>query len=251
MSAEIEVGRVVGLNRFAVKSMRGESSNEMGLGFTGFKGDRQYAFVKLQGVKSVNKDFPWFTGRDYPPIFRWGARYTNPLDPENSPVEVKSPDGRNFSVDSDDLRREIMTASGKEIYLLRLGRGAYDGMHVSILGIATVDAIRKRSGVEELEPSWFRPNIVVETVEQREGFEDDWVGGLLIIGEREDSPRVLVVRKDPRCMQIGINPKTGQQKPEIHRDVLDNRKDYAGVYASVAQKGWVRVGDTIRLVKLF
>ena len=248
---EREVGIVKALYHHPVKSMGGEKVDETEVVWTGIKGDRRYAFIKSEGSKSEQVNFPWFTGRDYPPIVLYKAKFVNPLDIDKSPVEVETPDGRVFPVDSEDLREELMEATGINVYLMRLGRGTYDGMPVSILGVATIESVGKRAGMAELEPRRFRPNILVETPEAVEGFEDNWVGGLLIIGDRDNSPKILVARKDPRCMMINIDPLTGKQTPQVLKEVAKSRNKEMGVYASVAEEGIIRVGDSIRLIKLF
>ena len=54
------IGKVQSLWRYPVKSMRGEELEEAFMGFSGFYGDRLFAFTS----SAAPKGFPYFTGRE-------------------------------------------------------------------------------------------------------------------------------------------------------------------------------------------
>jgi uncharacterized protein YcbX len=60
---EIEIGRVVGLWRYPVKSMAGEALDQVEVSWNGLAGDRRWAFVRDGMVRS---GFPWLTLRERP-----------------------------------------------------------------------------------------------------------------------------------------------------------------------------------------
>src|SRR5690606_36924276 len=60
-ASNVELGRVVGLWRYPVKSMAGEALAETEVSWFGFAGDRRWAFVRGGAVQS---GFPWLTLRE-------------------------------------------------------------------------------------------------------------------------------------------------------------------------------------------
>src|SRR5438309_1667744 len=82
----------------------------------------------------------------------------------------------------------------------------------SVLGEATVRDLGARVGAT-LDPIRFRPNILLETAGDRPYEEEDWLGGLLVFGDREDSARIRLDRKDPRCMMVNLDPVRADQNP--------------------------------------
>ncbi len=258
-----EVGYVCELSRYIVKSMQGEFLQELKVSFTGVRGDRRYAFVKsrLGGYVSKHDKFPWFTARDNPNLVLYKPQFDSPDDIEHSPVRVVTPEGKVLRLDNEELRNELLAGwkgrkSDESLFLLELGRGAYDGMPVSLVSKATVDSVCKKVSVKP-DVRRFRPNILVETFEEKEGIEDEWIFSFLVFGERPNNVVLLVVREDPRCMVINIDPNTGKQTPSVLRYVVNERGNNMGVYATVAQRNEpaglesvIRLADPVYLIKL-
>ncbi len=237
------VGIVSELNRYPVKSMQGESLQVAPLTLKGIEGDRQHAFVKT----AVSTDgFPWLTARDYPEMVLFRPTYNLDI----KATQVVLPDGRTLRLESKELCQILQEGATRspKIHLMKLKRGAYDGFPVSLMGVQTIRAVSSRSSVEE-DSRRYRPNVVVETIIQKEGAEDTWLGGVVTFGEREDSPQILIVQLDPRCMMINIDPKTGKQTPSVLGDVVRNRRKEMGVYANVVKAGEMRVGEPIYLLR--
>lgn len=231
------VGRVAALSRYPVKSMAADPVDRLPITKAGLLGDRNYAFVKPRLAS-----FPWFTARDYPPLLRYTPRYSRPDNPRIAKVAVTTPDGRQLDVASPELLDELSAAARRPLTLLRRGGGLPDSMAVSLIGEATVAAITERAGLAAA-PARFRPNILVETSEAREGAEDAWVSGLLRIGEGADAAVLGVVELDPRCEMINLDPDTAEEAPQVFKDVARSRQGNAGVYASVVRPGTAAVGD--------
>lgn len=233
------VGRVATLARYPVKSMAGDPVERLAITKSGLLGDRNYAFVKPRLAS-----FPWFTARDYAPLLRYTPRYSRPDNPRIAKVAVTTPDGRQLDVASPELLGELSAAARRPLTLLRRGGGLPDSMAVSLIGEATVAAIAERAGVDD-KPARFRPNLVVETSEAREGAEDAWVGGLLRIGEGAGALVLGVVELDPRCEMINLDPETAEASPQVFKEVARSRQGNAGVYASVFCPGTAAVGDRL------
>ena len=229
------VGRVVGLARFPVKSMRGESLEEVSLGFQGVPGDRRYAFVQADS----RSPFPWLTGREYPALVRYAPAFEVAVPRPR--LLVTTPAGEIHPVDSDALRAELEGASGRRLFLLGDHRGSYDIAQVSLITVATIRAIAGAAGVDP-DPWRFRMNIVIDTGSDIPFTEAGWVGQRLAVGE---GARVAVTEPDKRCAMITIDPGTAATNPAVLKAAADLNGATAGVYGSVVAAGIVRPGDGV------
>lgn len=239
MEAERRVGTVRSLSRFPVKSMRAEPLEAADLHWPWLHGDRQYAFVKAADRSS----FPWLTARDVPELVRFRARYDQPNDPRHSAVAVTTPDGAVYDVRDPALAALLSEAARTPVQLLRLGRGCFDAMAVSILTTATVAAVEQAHG-GVLGSDRFRANIVIAAA--GEAAEQAWLGRSLAIG---DAGACLDAGwATPRCAMVGIDAETGAREPRVVRTVAQRFGNRVGLYCSVRQPGPVRVGDPVTLV---
>ncbi len=241
-SADI-VGVVRQIVRYPVKSMAGEEITASRVGWHGLLGDRHYAFV----CTGNTTHFPWLTARQVPALLRHVPSYEDPSDPITSPLMVRTPDGHVLSVDDVTLRDSLTAAHRAAVHLMRLDRGAFDSMPLSVTSTASLAHLGVRSG-QPLDYRRFRQNVLVETYDGRPYAEDDWVGGLLVMGEGPDQVRVRLARRIPRCMMINLHPDTGEQDPRVLREVARSRDTCAGVYGSIDRVGTLRVGDAVRFI---
>lgn len=237
-----KVGTVSGLNRFPVKSMRGESIEEAHIYWYGFDGDRRYAFVRGDIVSS----FPWLTGRNVPQLVQYTPRFVKPTSVINSPVEVQTPNGRILPITSPELKAEIAEAYGKEISLIQIQRGTFDAQQLSIMSLATVTALEQMMGMD-IGNGRFRQNILIKTENNYAFEEEEWIDSILTFGNRPDSARVRLNRRIKRCVMITIDPETAEKDASILKTVAQQRDSCVGVYASAEKVGTIRVGDPIFL----
>jgi uncharacterized protein YcbX len=242
----VAVGRVVAIYRHPVKSLRGELLERAPVWWTGLEGDRRYAFVR--GDFAGN--FPWLTGRQIPEMVRYTASFSEPERPFQSPVRVRTPDGRELPVESDELRAELAERYGGPISLLHLGRGTYDALPISVITTATIATLGRAAG-RVLDPRRFRPNVLVEPVGAPEAGdfpEDAWRGGLLIFGDRENSARARVMERKLRCVMTNIEPETGERNANV-LDVATRLHDgCAGMLCATEALGTIETGEMIYLI---
>ena len=235
MTKVLELGRVAGVFRYPVKSMRGESLGSGDVGWTGFAGDRQYAFFK-----TANKSrFPWLTGRDVPELVLGRAAYDGPETPRTSAVRVTMPDGMVYDIAAPALRARLCEAAGDDVAVLQVGRGTFDSMPISVVGHGTLDAIGLAFG-QPVHPGRFRPNIVVDR-----GRESDWIGESLIFGDPAVGPRLRVCKPIERCSMITLDPETAQRAPALLRTVVEEFNNEVGVYCTPERLGAIAVGDRV------
>ncbi|MCK1796003.1 MOSC domain-containing protein [Streptomyces sp. XM4193] len=220
--------------RYPVKSMAAEAVERSEVSWHGVAGDRRWAFLRRD---SETNGFPYLTIRDEPRMCLYRAELTEPARPDASSVQVSTPEGTRYAVDDPELAHRL----GDGVRLTRLRRGMHDAMPLSLISTATVAELCRRAGVP-YEPQRFRPNLLVETTEDRPFTEDEWVGRTLALG----STVLRVDLHDPRCVMINTDPRTSETTPAVLRALAD-RKARAGVYASVVTPGSVATGDKLVL----
>lgn len=235
-------GTVVSISRYPVKSMRAEPLEAAALHWPWLLGDRQYAFVKA----SNTSDFPWLTARDVPSLVRFGARYDRPDDPVHSAVTVTDPAGAEFNIRDPALAAQLSDAAGTEVWLIRLGRGCFDAMPVSILTSTTAAEVERAHG-SAVAVERFRANLVIRT-DDSQAAERDWLGRSLAVGS--EGACLDVGWAIPRCALVGIDPATGARDPLMVRTVAQRFGNRVGAYCSVRRPGTVRIGDTVALTDM-
>ena len=228
-----EVGRVVALWRYPVKSMAGEALDEVEVSWHGFVGDRRWAFVQEDLVRS---DFPWLTIRERPQMWHYTPFFAQPERPDKSPTLVRTPAGEELEVTDPALAAEL----GGGVRLIKQNRGVFDIAPLSLITTQTVGGIAGLAGAD-LTPNRFRPNLLVEA-SGGDGFpEDGWVGAVLRIGGFS----MRVDQRDQRCVMINVDPATTERDPSILKTAGRERDTCLGVYGTTVQPGRVAVGDPV------
>lgn len=231
----MNVGKVLGLWRFPVKSMAGEQLAEADLTWSGLAGDRKWAFVRPGQQRN---GFPWLTIRQQPVMLRYRPVLVDPDSPDRSLVRVATPAGATLEIDDPALAAEL----GDGVSVLRQNRGIPDAAPVALISVQSVAALSRRVGTD-LDPARFRANLVVDVPGGTDFPEDAWVGRSLEIG----GAVVRIDERDPRCGLVNVNPVTLQREPAVLRAIAQERDLCLGVYGSVVTPGTIRAGDAIRL----
>ena len=227
------VGRVVELRRFPVKSMAGEQLDTVDLHWTGIAGDRQYAFVR----SADRSHFPWMTVRQSARMLRHRARYEG-RPSRQAIVQVTAPDAAIYDVTDPALAAIVAELAAGPVHLMRMERGCFDAMPLSLLTTGEVAAIGQAHGAA-LDPRRFRANILVES----EGDARDWIGCVLAIGDA----RVRADWAIPRCAIITVDPHTAERDAGVLRTVAQRFGNTAGIYATAVEPGVIRLGDLVNL----
>jgi uncharacterized protein YcbX len=165
------------------------------------------------------------------------------------PTHVRTPDGKEYGLRSDELREEISSRYGGDVELMNLKHGIFDESPISVVSLGTVHCVAKESGrgVDLCDLRRFRPNVVIET-ESAEPFEEDrWVGRTLIFGEGNSGAAIGVTMKDERCVMVNLDPDTAERDSEVMKTVVRMNENYAGVYGTVVRAGELRVGQVVTL----
>lgn len=233
-SDAVPVGRVVGLWRYPVKSMGAEVLSESHVSWHGLAGDRRWAFVRDDVVQS---GFPWLTLRERGDMGRYSPSFTDQSKPDTSPTVVRTPSGVVLDVADSALASELCPAGAR---VIRQSRGIFDTFPLSLITTQTIHSLGEIVG-ERLDVQRFRPNILVEALDDTPFPEDAWVGRVLRFG----SLRMRVDKRDGRCVVITIDPVTAERSPTILRAVVDERQGCLGVYGTTVEPGNVAVNDAV------
>jgi uncharacterized protein len=170
-----ELGRVVGLWRYPVKSMAEESLDAVDVSWHGLAGDRRWAFIQDGMARS---GFPWLTIRELPAMRHYLSFFAEPERPDSSRTMVRTPGGDELEVVDPALAAEL----GDGVRLIKQDVGVFDTMPLSLISTQTIASLA--AWVEPaLTPERFRPNLLVEATGQSAFPEDGWVGTVLRIGD--------------------------------------------------------------------
>ncbi|HKU59017.1 MAG TPA: MOSC N-terminal beta barrel domain-containing protein [Gaiellaceae bacterium] len=119
----------------------------------------------------------------------------------------------------------------------------------TLLSTGSLRALAQELGVDEVDHRRFRMHFGIDGVDAHE--EDGWIGKRVAIGEAVVIPQGNV----GRCAVTTQNPESG--RPDL--DTLKALARYRGqmktteplpfgVYAAVAQVGWVKLGDAVAVL---
>ena len=259
------VGTIESLWRYPVKSMGGEALTEAFMGFSGFFGDRCYAFKN----SSARKGCPYLTASTQPqmlryrPQFRYADRAARP--PNLTEAMSISPGITPANAEPDDLILEVITPSGavvgledpaliemlgeglrgeNHLTLVRSDRALTDARPVSLISRQTIRQLEAELGFT-LDQRRFRANLYLDLASDHGFAEDEWVGRRLRIGS---SATIMVLERDPRCKMISVDPDTGEHNPEVLRKVVQAHAAFAGVYCAVLVEGILTKSDSIEML---
>jgi len=268
----MNIGSVVSLWRYPVKSMMGEELNASEITQRGLLGDRAYALVDSSDGKVATAKNP----RKWPRLFDFHATFIEPahVAAKMPPVRIALPDGTTVTSDQGDLNQILSKALNRQVTLGAAQRGAvqaeeywpdmegldhretvteftlpegmfFDCATVHLLTTATLDRLRELYPQGRFEVRRFRPNIVVAPASGQNNFvENDWIGRTLAIG---DEVRLNITGPCSRCVMTTLPQGDLPKDPGILRTAAQHNKVNVGVYAAVLRGGTARRGDLVKI----
>ena len=153
----------------------------------------------------------------------------------------------------------------------------FDVAPVHVLTTATLAALAARAPASRFDVRRFRPNIVVQPDAPARGEgpafdENDWIGGTLVLSPDAGRPpeagapvadrpvRLAIIDPTPRCVVTTLGGGDLPHDTDVLRTVARSNAaesltlapgvrfpGVAGVYAVVADAGWLRCGDRLDL----
>jgi uncharacterized protein len=241
----MNLGRISAIFRYPVKSMAGELLDVARLGWHGIEGDRRLAFRRLND----KSNFPWLTASKLPELILYKPFGLDGNNAELLPTHVWTPDGKEYELQSNELREEISSRYGSDVEMMNLKAGVFDEASISVITSSTVQCIERESGrgVGSCDIRRFRPNVVIESDSAEPFEEDSWVDQTLMFGEGDNSAVIKVYMKDERCRMVNLDPDTAERDVQVMRTVVRLNKNYAGGYGTVIRAGELHVGQVVTL----
>jgi len=264
-----ELGSVVSLWRYPVKSMMGEELDVIEVTEHGLLGDRAYALVDSSDGKAATAKNP----RKWPRLFDFRATFIERARTATKipSVRIALPDGTTVTSDQDDLNQILSKALNREV-TLRAQRGEvnaeeywpdmegldhrdtvtdftlpegtfFDCANVHLLTTATLDRLRELYPQGHFAARRFRPNIVVEAASGENGFvENAWIGHTLAIG---NEVHLSITGPCGRCVMTTLAQGELPKDSGILRTAVQHNQGNVGLYAAVVQGGTIRRGDRL------
>ena len=280
-----QMGAVVSLWRYPVKSMMGEELQTVQVRDHGLLGDRAYALLDRADGKVATAKNP----RKWPNLFAFRATYIEPSG-SSAPmpsVRMTLPDGTIVTSAQHDCHQVLSQALNREVTLAVAERGQEAGVPASVpaswtataeeywpdmegldhrdtvtefalppgtffdcatvhlLTTATLDRLRDVYPHGQFEVQRFRPNIVVDPVGGEPGFVEDAWIGQTLA--IGDEVRLRITGPCGRCVMTTLAQEALLQDREILRTAVHHHQGQVGVYAAVVRGGTMRCGDRVRL----
>jgi uncharacterized protein len=266
-SMPIEIGQVEAIFRYPVKSMAGERLEAANLGWHGLEGDRRLAFRRMDNHSGM----PWLTASKLPDLLLFTPRRREGEGREDGehqegeqgdlPTHIRTPDGEELPVFGEELAAEVGRRYGAPVEMMQLRHGIFDDASISVIASDTVREIGRLAGrsfdvqsldvqgldVQSLDVRRFRPNVVVRLLRPVPFQEDEWLGGVLSFGKKDDddAPAIAVTMRDIRCSMVNLDPDTASPAPEVLKAVVRVHQNTAGIYCAVTRVGRLAVGQTV------
>jgi uncharacterized protein YcbX len=282
-TTQSELGSVVSLWRYPVKSMMGEELNATDVTQRGLLGDRVYALADRSDGKVATAKNP----RKWPSLFDFRANFIEPprAGAKAPPVRLTLPDGTTVTSEQSDLNQVLSRVLNREVTLDAIEPGDadakpsspnpraanaeeywpdmegldyrdtvtdfalpegtfFDCAVVHLLTTATLERLRELYPRGRFEVRRFRPNIVLKPAsDERTFMENAWVGHTLAVG---DEVRVRVTAPCARCVMTTLPQGDLPRDPGILRTAAQHNQVQVGVYAAVVRGGTIRRGDPVR-----
>ena len=237
----MELGRISAIFRYPVKSMGGELLDVARLSWHGIEGDRRLAFRRL----SDKSGFPWLIASKLPQLLLYKPFGFDSDTAELLPTHVRTPDGKEYELRSDELREELSSRYGSDVELMNLNHGIFDEACISVISLGTVHCVERESG-RDVDLRRFRPNVVIETYSPEPFEEDRWVGRTLMFGG-DSGAALRVTMRDERCVMVNFDPDTAERDSAVMKTVVRLNENCAGVYGTVLRAGELRVDQVVTL----
>ena len=240
----IEIGHVEAIFRYPVKSMGGERLEVADLGWHGLDGDRRLAFRRIDD----RSGFPWLSASQLPDLLLFAPQRREGGAQEDLPTHIRTPDGEEMPVFGDDLAKEVGRRYGAPVQMMQLKHGIFDEASISVIASDTVREISRLAG-QTPDVRRFRPNVVVRLLRPVPFQEDEWLGGVLSFGKKDDddAPAITVTTRDVRCSMVNLDPDSASPAPEMLKAVVRVHQNTAGIYGAVTRIGRLAVGQTMTL----
>jgi len=268
--------QVTTLNRCAVKGLGADDLEEVELTTSSFPDDRRYAL--WQTTQQPWKEDEWLHKENFLCAFTHPqllSQFTTSFCSGHlvlkqratgrvllgGPVDLESHKGRSV------LAQYLSQQAGVPVQCIssqdgdfhfgntRTGTALNNDRKARCMHIvfqSTVDALAAKIGKASLNPTRFRPNIVLQG--SMAPFQElQWIGKLLV-NDKRGGAKLRIINKTVRCDGVGVdplddsNPKEQLDIPALLMQHFPEHGPYLGVYCVLEESGTLSKGDTLKLI---
>lgn len=278
-----ELGSVLSLWRYPVKSMQGEELAASRLSAQGLFGDRAYGLLDSADGKIATAKNP----RKWPGLFAFRAALVESGSSDAPALRITLPNGTVLSGAQRDLDQVLSHAIHRQVTVAASERGGgagspsaprvtwtakseaywpdidgldhrdavtdfelpagtfFDCASVHLVTTATLERLGALYPNGRFAVQRFRPNLVLNAPAQGQSFpEDAWLDRTIAIG---DEVRLHITSPAGRCVMTTLPQGDLPEDRGILRTVVQHHGGNVGVYASVVRGGTIRRGDRVTL----
>lgn len=233
------VAVVTQLWRFPVKSMRGETREQLTITTGGAEGDRRFALREAGSKKLADV-------RRTPRLLHYQSQLGSPDDDF---ALVTLPDGTQLRTDdpklaerlSSDLDMKVTIAKRKAADEL----GFIDEAPLHISTRQTLSTLSTLNPDAVFDVRRFRANILLDCTGSSTPYPEDlWLSRILAIGR---DVRLQVTQACGRCAMTSMEQDELPSDPSVLKTVKAENTGNLGIYATVLAEGTIAVGDQVFL----
>lgn len=276
-----EIGSVVSLWRYPVKSMQGEELATSRVSERGLLGDRSYGLLDSADGKIATAKNP----RKWPGLFAFRAALVESGSADELALRITLPDGTVLSGAQRDLDQVLSHALHRQVTVAATEQGAgggtsaprvtwtakseqywpdidgldhrdavtdfdlppgtfFDCAPLHLLTTATLERLGALYPAGRFDVQRFRPNLVVNAAHGQAFPEDAWLDRTVAIG---DEVRLHITSPAGRCVMTTLPQGDLPEDRGILKTAVQHHGANVGVYASVVRGGTIRRGDRLVL----
>ncbi|WP_176474169.1 MOSC domain-containing protein [Niallia circulans] len=236
------IGNIQKIMRYPIKSFTGESLEKARIMSYGIYGDRSHAFID----KANNKHL---TITQYSKMVTYRAGFSGEESIEKFPdLTITANDGSEYIWGETALLERLEQETNRTLDSITYAPTfvpfpAIEEDNLLLISTKALSELSTSFG-ESIDERRFRGNIVYDL--QESGInEQDLLGKKIKIG----SDVILKINKFcERCMIITVDPETGIRQPKLLKQIVKERNNHFGLYASVIHTGIIHIGDEIAIL---
>jgi uncharacterized protein YcbX len=265
-----QIGTVVSIHRYPIKSMIGEELNATRVGAHGLAGDRMFALTDAETGQVASAKNP----KKWPNLFEFHAGFVDRPDERAPRVRITLPNGEQVFTNDDAIDEVLSEHVGRKVCLARSAPAQssleeywpdieglarrdevtveamrtetfFDSALVHLLTTATLTELRRLHPGGQIEVRRFRPNLVISTLPELTGFaEGSWVDQVIAIGSEV---RLRVTGPCSRCVMTTLPQGDLPKDSAVLRTAAKYNHAEVGAYAAVISGGVIRRGDLAKV----
>ncbi|HTY41785.1 MAG TPA: MOSC domain-containing protein [Thermoanaerobaculia bacterium] len=233
------VGHLVGLRRFPVRGLAGETPDEARVQGSGLAGDRVFDLYDQSAAAILSAPANPF-------LLRYRARYLDPDvrgDDFGPWIRVRKPDGEEVALSDAAWVDDVSRRCGREVRLRPRPEAQSDPAPLHLISVPTLRFLEQQYG-GPVEPSRLRANAVLELPDRRAFEEDRWIGRQLWVGD----VLVEIVQPSEDCVVATLDADTPERSPGLLAAIVRGRQGRLGVRTRALTGNRLRVGDPVAII---